>query len=463
MNISVHKPFKGYLVFVLVFFAVLLVSFSISSSQWVFLAVLGLGLLAVCIIRRAFLGIVFVMGMHFWFGSIEAGIYPRILSIVFVGLVLFPVLGLMRRISLDLVTRRILWISLAIFLWEIFVNHVVHIQTFAVFVATTARVFLPIGLGALMPLTAANRGYLQKYILTLFVFICGSALVAVLQYLGISWAWQLREIQGHVLHRQGPPGLSLYCLHLSYQLASMLPLAYSMVLVNKFERKRQNIYSWGTVLIAVSLVLTTVRSAILGGAIGVLLTSYMLRKNRRILARFLTATIAIVLVFYFLNVTSELKRVVMIANDSASIRIPLYFSALCVARDNPLFGVGSGRYEETAEDYYGLIYHLRGSHVIGVTGTHNHFLNILVYFGIPGIALLIAFYFILFSKLVSIYKDCYRNCYRYVAVGLIGSYVSYLINSFFHNSGPFISDPYNWFFIGITFVLFKFAEEEKAL
>jgi len=418
--------------------------------------------------KKPFLGIVFIMIMHFWFGSIEADIYPRILSVIFVGIVITPVLAIERRIGFEKVeidskTKKILGISIAIFLWEVFVNQIIHGQSFTVFIRTTAKVFIPVLLSFLIYVVIQTKDQFNKYIIILVFLISVSALIGILQYFGISEAWKLREIQGPVFIEQEPAGLALFVLHLSYQLGFILPLVFSIIIRRNLLHKKNVFYILSFLSIVIGLILTTVRSAISGALIGLFLTLIIIKKLKKGLLLLLILTVFILLLFSSMDTSrsQRLTSITDITDSSAATRIPLFLTGINVAKDNLLFGVGSGKFQEQTEDYYRDVFHMRGAPIIFSTTPHNQFINTLVYFGIPALLLLLYFYFKLIKGLFMTQKTTHDNYYRYILAGLIGSFISYIINSFFHNAGPFISDPYNWFFIGAALVLFKLQNKGK--
>jgi len=397
--------------------------------------------------------------MHFWLGSIEEGIYPRILSVIFVCVVLFPVLAIKKKITFEKIvfdsrTQKILLISIILFLWEIFVNQVVHTQSFNLLIASTAKVLIFILLGMFIYLVIENKEYFEKYLFIILLLVATSALIGFLQFLDISWAWQLREIQGPILYKAEPAGLALLTLHLSYQLGCTLPLALAMVMSRTSHPKKRLFYICALAIIALGLIVTTVRSAILGALVGSLLTVFMIREYKKALMLLLPLIIFALFIFSSVDISS-LKPIVTFSDESASARLPLFVSALNIAKDNPFFGLGSGGFQKVAESYYGYVYQMRGAHAIAITGPHNQFLNTLVYFGIPGLLLLFIFYFTLLKRLIFTQKTSCDKYYQYISAGLLGAFISYIINSLFHNTGPFLSDPYNWFFIGAAFVIFK--------
>jgi O-antigen ligase len=416
------------------------------------------------IMTRPFLGIVFLMVIHFWLGSIEAVIYPRILSIILVASIMIPIFAVKQRMmnenfNFDLTTKKLLGLSIIIFLWENVVNHIVYLQGFNVFIATIARVLLPIILSTLIYIAIQNKEQFHRYNIILILLISVSALIGILQFLGISWAWKMRVIQGgYTLSSiSEPAGLALYSLHFAYQLSYVFPFALSLTMKDKFLQKSNVIFIAALILFFVALILTTVRSAILGMLIGSMFTLVKLKKFKKGLMATVALGIIAVSMFLFMDISSVLEIITTYDDKSAVGRIPLFLTGLYIAKDNLLFGVGYDRFHDYTDHYYGNIYNMQGAAGVSYHPPHNQFINILVYFGIPGFLLLSAFYLVIVKKLsfMQNFTDPYFSC---ISAGLLGSYISYIINSSFHNLGPFLSDPYAWFFIGATFVLFKFNE-----
>lgn len=188
--------------------------------------------------------------------------------------------------------------------------------------------------------------------------------------------------------------------------------------------------------------------------IGVLFVILISRNYKRGVASVIN--LSSLLFVFSLNNLYVFKEIATISDQSAHARIPLFLTALRIAKDNPVFGLGSGRFSEMAESYYYQISHMYGAATVLHTSSHNQFLNTLDYFGFPGLLLLLLFYYKLIKSLISVSRNLSDNYFFYISSGLIGPHISYIIHSSFHNTGPFLSDPYAWFFIATTFVLFKY-------
>jgi len=99
---------------------------------------------------------------------------------------------------------------------------------------------------------------------------------------------------------------------------------------------------------------------------------------------------------------------------------------------------------------------------------HNQFLNSLVFYGIPGLVLSLMFYGIIFESVKaalrmtgSLARDRYE---RRLLVGLAGGIVAYVINSLFHNGGPFVGDWFHFYLVGLIFSVYRILyHDTKAL
>ena len=145
-------------------------------------------------------------------------------------------------------------------------------------------------------------------------------------------------------------------------------------------------------------------------------------------------------------------------DESAYARLPMALAAFKIWLANPL-GVGYGQFSAQAEQFFSELAGFRGAQQILHTGAHNQFLNTLVFYGLPGFLLLLILYKRVLQTLQSLWKNAQDSWGKGVALGLLGGFVSYLVNSLFHNAGPFISDPFHWYFIGLAVALWIINRE----
>ena len=85
---------------------------------------------------------------------------------------------------------------------------------------------------------------------------------------------------------------------------------------------------------------------------------------------------------------------------------------------------------------------------------HNQFLVVLVYYGYPGLVLLVAFYLLIGRSILATAWCAFRSrdteSLLLVAV-IIGALFGYGLNSMFHNAGPFDTDWSYFVYVGLDF------------
>lgn len=399
--------------------------------------------------------IVYVAALHFWFGAIETPTYLRILSIIY-SVIIFFFIAIFQKpgtLYVESKTKSLLTITGTLYMWQLFVNHVIYAHDINVLLNLTARVFAPMCLAIMIYFTIKTTKQIVVFINILLFLMLISAVVALLQFFDVSWAWFLREIQGEFTFVREPCGLSLYSLLLSYQLATIIPISFCMLIKNRNNVVRRFIILFVILCLFFALATVRVRSAIVGVLFGMFFVLLLYKKWKYGIIGLLLVVTLVLIVSY--NSPSLFRELTTIHDESAAARIPLFLTAFRIILAYPIFGIGIGSFSSYAEDYYQYVSHLYGAETVLVTSSHNQFLNVWSYFGTPAFILHLVFYYILLKNLIYLYKRSNNKDTYILSLGFIGSQLSYIINSLFHNAGPFISDPYIWFYFGLIFALFK--------
>ena len=155
------------------------------------------------------------------------------------------------------------------------------------------------------------------------------------------------------------------------------------------------------------------------------------------------------------------RRIVSLDDTSARARIPMALTALRYSLEHPL---GTGTY--LPEDHHlpvGL--EPRVAEEVLRTTPHNQFLVVLVYYGYPGLALLVAFYLLAGRSLLVTYRRTLRlrdTESLVLAAAVTGALAGYGINSLFHNAGPFVGDWSHFVFVGMVFCIERLTAEREA-
>ncbi len=282
------------------------------------------------------------------------------------------------------------------------------------------------------------------------------------------WIMQVPESAVQAAQNIRTAGLSVATVTFSYQLAAAIPLAVGLLLVFPFRRpaERGNTsrdeWIWRGAVVALLTILTSAlilnasRSAILGVFFGALAALSPLLLKRPGLPRtpnLLSLAIVAVATFALVNLIEEggvSGRIVSVQDTSVRARLPMAITALKYAVEYPL---GTVAYHPQPRHLPSGLDPVVQKEVLRHT-PHNQFLVVLVYYGWPGLALLIAFYGVIASSLLSSARLALKlgTAESVVLVAAIaGCIAAYGCNSLFHNAGPFVSDWYHWIAIGLVF------------
>ena len=298
-----------------------------------------------------------------------------------------------------------------------------------------------------------------------YIMLLGGALtafVAVMQMLGIGFFWQLREnlgiirtgIYAHtsIIGRSRPGGLADYFIPLGYQLCSLIPVIFGLIVV-KVESFRVRVLLWIALVIHfLGLISSLDRAAVFGAVIGLLVVLLLspLRRSRKLVLAMMIVGIVLSSILFLQPLKHRLtpgRREFKGLN-----RVYTAYVATKTIFDNPL---GTAKLVEAYDEYhYDALMSSWGTYFTGVNSPHNQFLNTGVEFGFPALLMLILFYHRVFDTLISVRKRVLPDRFMYgLSIGLVGSFLSYILNSLFHNDGPLRGDFFNWFFVGLVVAL----------
>jgi len=400
-----------------------------------------------------------------------------LLFLVFIALLTILLRG---KIKINKTSQKILLIFISYIFLATLINWTNNIP-FEKFIYDDITLFSTLLLGFCTMFFIKNEKQLKTFIYSLIGFMSISAFVGTMQFLGFNSFWEIRESLGNlnpdILTRARASGLSLYSIPFSYELAATVPLIFSTLSLK--VKKINKFYSILTFLICFfALLATKSRSAIIAGFLGLLAVTLPRPKlkfeKRRLIFLVLVSSITILILF---NLSSSLSLTRFNFKDvSAITRISALYISGKTFLEHP-FGTGKNFnfYKNYQNEFERLTYKYLNkfapkrikefSSIMsekGMISPHNYFLNILLYYGIFGFLLAVLFYYYIFKGLSRVYKNNKDIPFiRAIASGLIGSFTSYIINSLFHNSGPFLVDPFLWYFIGITLFLLNHYENPK--
>lgn len=261
-------------------------------------------------------------------------------------------------------------------------------------------------------------------------------------------------------------GLTGYSVPLSYQLGSITPFAIAILVFNKRKLSfgKRLVLMIIILVLLTALALTGIRSSLLGVFIGSVIVILLGFKQRRWGRSIIFVSIIVGLLLYsILGYVYMPGRFIELEDISAKSRFPMQITSIKYSIAHPL---GTGIYNPSISNIPSFVRGKRITETVLNTTPHNQFLNVLVYYGFPGLFLLLAFYLFIYQSLRKQWEYIYKeevNELKWICAGLMGAFTSYIINSMFHNAGPFVGDYFHWYFVGLLFVVGRIAMKTKLV
>ena len=256
-------------------------------------------------------------------------------------------------------------------------------------------------------------------------------------------------------------GHSVTVITFSYTLCVAIPFAFALFVSRQWSpsirlSKSRIFLIIVLIILCNALVLNETRSAMLGVICGAALILGF-KRLREVFLRPLRALVILALISLTVMVLSErhevfkLKpRVTNLSDMSSSVRLPMARAAIRYGIENPL---GTGSYKLNSKYLDKELSPRSVEHILSHT-PHNQFLVVLVYYGFPGLFLLLIFYFIVAHSLYRTRRVGIRisDSESLVLIAAAsGAVCAYVINSLAHNAGPFVGDWSNFILIGLVF------------
>jgi hypothetical protein len=297
------------------------------------------------------------------------------------------------------------------------------------------------------------------------VILSFSSCIGLLQYFNFQFAWDIRiifgysdeEIEKQVLAEGRIMGLSEYAISFSYLLATLIPLNFSLIKTERNHLTRL-ILTGCSMLMMMALLLNMTRSAVIGVLVAFI---YLMATTSTIPKGVVLAVIGIGFLFLITKqdelLTYTFYNRYTMSDKSAIIRIPVMIVGFIIFFQNP-FGISISdylNYLDFVSGYIGWIDGLTGSEFLTDIYPHNQVLTAGVQVGWIVLLLLWGLYWGVGRRMFYLTKHAGDPDIQWLAHGMIGSLIAYLITSMFHNAGPFTGHVFHWFFIALAFSLYR--------
>ena len=235
---------------------------------------------------------------------------------------------------------------------------------------------------------------------------------------------------------------------MAIHLVSTLPVVVALLFGTRNLIKKL-VYGAVSLLVAAGLVVTFSRGAFLGlAAAAAVLTLKLGRRNRIAFAVFIVAAIAAFVLFAPSEYTQRMASIVDHSRDngSASERWRILLRSLNIALHNPVFGVGMGNF-----------------HIVSIQElvSHNSYTQVAAEMGLAALIFYVLFMLSPLKRLRLMERETFTerrtSHYYYLAVGLQGALVAYMVSSFF---GSVAYQWYVYYLVGYAVCLRRMYEAD---
>lgn len=242
--------------------------------------------------------------------------------------------------------------------------------------------------------------------------------------------------------------VGFYGFYLTFAGFAMSVFFICIAFVSELSGKERWRYGVGATLSFLAVVGTFARSIWL--SFGAVIPLFAFKKSRK-LGVIVTVTLFGLVILGIMAVPTLYDRALSIVDVSQNeTRLNLWTSAITMAKEHPVVGVGQDNW-----DYFFEQYRVEGGYYDTIVHPHNDYLTALVSGGVPGLATFVAMWVI---TLVVGFQTVRRSTdpnIRAIALGGMFSIFGFLIGSLFQNYyGTFVNCLGWWFMVGLVFTSF---------
>ncbi|MBI5471746.1 MAG: O-antigen ligase family protein [Ignavibacteriae bacterium] len=219
------------------------------------------------------------------------------------------------------------------------------------------------------------------------------------------------------------------------------------------ERRR-----WTFVLIAVAAFLAIIGSFArsIWIAVALIVPLFAFLRGRRF-GTYVTLSLVSLVLIASLTIPAFYVRIVSIVDlGQNQTRLNLWKSAVAMASDHPLLGVGEDNW-----DFFFEHYRVQGGFYDTTVHPHNDYLNVLANSGVPGLILFVTIWAMIIHAGVRAFRRRRDHAIGAVGLGSTVSIIGLMIAAFFQNYyGTFINCFLWWFLAGLVLVASKLSVGE---
>jgi O-antigen ligase len=324
----------------------------------------------------------------------------------------------------------------------------------------------------LLPAIIENRRQLKTLCGILLVVAIASSIIGILQHYNFLGMGQATILPDFMNEMGRVPGMGETELELSYILPAMMMIMLAIYLAKGISPGYRGLLFIPMVPMLLALYFTYTRSALFAIGTGVL-SILLFMKTRIRWEIILVIMIVVVLVVEATNVLEETYvagRSESGQEESSVARDILRQAGIAIALDNPIFGIGAGRFTEVSPQYASRIdpalVQWEGNRyysytTLGSDEPHNDFINIWLSHGTLALIVYILLHFIIIYNLMYAFRTSNNRFIKGLSAGMAVALITYVVNSFYHNLLATL--PLLWILAGFSLVTSKLAARERKV
>ena len=397
----------------------------------------------------------------YWLNIAGTQITSRLVWTILSVLIVLPLLKLKGDIKLGRHARYVI-IPTVIFYCLASIANMVNVD-----MAETYQ-YLRTGITALaivffLPAVVKNEKDLKLLAMVIFIVCLISALAAVMQhYRGLGLPVYTL---GQGISRNRAPGLSQGSIFLAYELPIVILPLFALFLLKGVNPQTRKFLPVLILVMLAGLYFTYTRSGMYSLLPGVLVMFFLLKgKVKKTL--FLIFLVMAVGFLIYTNMQGTRYSKGFSDESSAAGRLVLWQAGVMIALDNPIFGIGPGRFIEVSRYYsseveVSAVSGELGMGALGMEQPHNDFIRVWLTFGTPAFLVFIWVFVVIFRNFYYGYRRSSRPFIKALAFGGCGALMAYVVNAFSHNVMD--SVPLLWILAGFSIAITKLAEAPKPV
>jgi O-antigen ligase len=381
----------------------------------------------------------------------------RFIWTILAFLLLIPILRRIGRIELGTQAKRIIIPAIIFFCLATIANAVntnMTVTTQYLRIFATELVIL-----VLMPAAIKNEKDVKILSLVALITCLVSAIVAVMQHYSFRGLPVFTIFPG--IYVQGrTTGLTEGAVNLAFNLPMVILPATAIYFLRGLEKRARRIIVVLLLIMVAALYFTYTRSGMYALAPGLLLMA-LLMKGKPKKEIILVALVLAAGFLYYIDMQGNRYSKGFKEESSAAGRLVLWKVGAEIALDNPILGIGEGKFQETSLAYSGTVtsgsteVQQRATGDLGLVPVHNDFLRVWEAFGTPALIAYLWLFAGIFLNLLDAYRRSQTRFLKGLSLGCLGAMAGYIVNAATHNVMD--SAFFLWIFGGLSIAIVKLA------